>query len=182
MLRSLFAFTKLAKVDGIPSFGATSVAAGAAMPAASNNSLACNFAQPFSNNGSRPRSFFVSSFTLPTYAILPSSTCSNNSNPPFAYAGSNAEPGCTASFLKPSAFRTAAVNLRPVAADRVSATCCGVSTEICFNHLMPGENGSVGVMISREYAQAHNMVYTLAFCRIDKRFALHKHVNGIASY
>src|SRR5258708_8334967 len=98
------------------------------LPTISNNSLACKCAHSLSNNGSRPRSFLVSSFTLPTYAILPSSTCSNNSNPPFAYADSNAEPGCTASFWKPSAFRTPAVNLPPLAADRVSATCCGVST------------------------------------------------------
>src|SRR6266436_5758864 len=45
--------------------------------------------------------------------------------------------------------------------------------KICVNHLMPGENRSVGVMISRECAKAHNMLYTVTFCRIDKCFALH---------
>src|SRR6267142_2898653 len=40
--------------------------------------------------------------------------------------------------------------------------------KICFNHLMPGENRGVGVMISREYAQVHNMLYTVTFCCIDK--------------
>src|SRR5438132_12086833 len=57
------------------------------------NSLACNFAHSLSNNGSRPRIVFVSSFTLPTYAILPSSTWRKNSSHPFAYAGSNIEQG-----------------------------------------------------------------------------------------
>jgi hypothetical protein len=57
----------------------------------------------------------------PTYMEFPPSTR-------MSPADSNAEPGCTASFWKPSAFRTAAVNVPPVAADRVSATCCGVIT------------------------------------------------------
>jgi hypothetical protein len=56
--------------------------------------------------------------------------------------------------------------------------CC----EVCFNHLMPGENRSVGVMVCRECAEVHDMLYTIPFCRVDKRFALHEHVNCITSY
>jgi hypothetical protein len=37
-------------------------------------------------------------------------------------------------------------------------------------------------MISRECAQMHNMIYTVTFCRIDKRFALYEHINCITSY
>src|SRR5262245_57762981 len=40
--------------------------------------------------------------------------------------------------------------------------------KICFNYLMPGENRSVGVMISRECAQVHDMMYTVTLCRIDQ--------------
>src|SRR6266446_707825 len=46
--------------------------------------------------------------------------------------------------------------------------CNAAVTKICFNHLMPGENRSVGVMISRECAQVHDMMYTVTFCCIDQ--------------
>src|SRR6267143_3520157 len=60
--------------------------------------------------------------------------------------------------------------------------CNAAVAKICFNHLMPGEYRSVGVMLCRECAKMHNMTYTVTLCSVDKRFALHKHVNCIAAY
>src|SRR5213083_1542548 len=54
--------------------------------------------------------------------------------------------------------------------------------KICFDHLMPGENRRVGVTISCKCAQVHNVIHTVSLGRIDQCFALHKHVNCIASY